>query len=75
MAPRVFILLTLNLKFENIFHLVDSSTVLGYLHKEYPNLKPYEEVRITETQAAGQFEGGRLKIGLGQFGLNYRSSQ
>ena len=41
---REFILLTLNLKFENIFNLVDFWTVLGYLHKEDAKLKPEEGV-------------------------------
>ena len=41
---REFILLTLNLKFENIFNLVDFWTVLGNLHKEDAKLKPEEGV-------------------------------
>ena len=55
---REFILLTLNLKFKNIFNLVDFWTVLGYLHKEDAKLKPYEGVQVAEIQAAGEFDGG-----------------
>ena len=39
---REFVLLTLNLRFVNIFHLVDWSTVLSYLHKEDAKFKPYK---------------------------------
>ena len=53
--------MTLTRKFERVIHLVDSSTVLGYLHKEDARLKPYEGVRVAEIQAAGQTEGGLLK--------------
>ena len=48
-------------KFERIIHLVDSSTVLGYLHKEDQRLKPYEGVRVAEIQAAGQIKDGLLQ--------------
>ena len=53
----------LNLKFAHVFHLMDSSTSLGYLHKEDTNLKPYDRVRVTKIQTVGEFEGGCLKIG------------
>ena len=55
---REFLLQTLRLKFTNMFHLVDSSTVLGYLHKEDAKLKPYEGVRVAEIQTAGEFKEG-----------------
>ena len=58
---REFILETLNLRFANIHHLVDSSTILGYLHKEDTKLKPYEGVRVSEIQTAGEFVDGHLK--------------
>ena len=58
---REFILETLNLRFANIYHLVDSSTVLGYLHKEDVKLKPYKGVCVSEIQMAGEFVGGQLK--------------
>ena len=48
-------------KFSRVIHLVDSSTVLGYLHKDDAKLKPYKGVRVAEVQAAGEFEEGRLK--------------
>ena len=41
---REFFLETLNLKFANLYHLVDLSTMLGYLHKQDANLQPYEGV-------------------------------
>ena len=36
-----FVRSTLNMKFENVYHLVDSSTVLGYLHKSDSKLKTF----------------------------------
>ena len=50
----------LDLSFGNVFHLVDSSTVLGYVHKPDSKLKPFEGVRVSEIQTAGQFVDGRL---------------
>ena len=46
--------------FQNVYHLVDSSTVLGYLHKQDSKLKPFEGIRVSEIQAAGEFIHGRL---------------
>ena len=56
-----FVNLTLTTKFERVIHLVDSSTILGYLHKEDAKLKPYKGVRVMEIQAAGLIEGRLLK--------------
>ena len=42
-------------------HLVDSSTVLGYLHKDDAKLKPWEGICMAEIQATGEFENERLK--------------
>ena len=58
---REFILDQLNLEFGNVFHLVDSSTMLGYVHKTDSRLKPFEGVRVSEIQMAGKFSQGRLK--------------
>merc|ERR1712237_256578 len=46
--------------FGRVIHLVDSSTVLCYLHNEDQKLKPFEGVRVAEIQAAGKFEEGLL---------------
>ena len=51
----------LDIEFETIYHLVDSSTVLGYLHKSDAKLKPYEGIRVSEIQTAGKFVEGRLQ--------------
>ena len=48
-------------KFGRIIHLVDSSTVLCYLHKEDQKLKPFEGVRVVEIQAARKVENGILQ--------------
>merc|ERR1712237_47844 len=48
-------------KFERVIHLVGSSTVLGYLHKEDQKLRPFEGVRVAEIQASGHMEKGHLK--------------
>ena len=58
---REFVTNQLDLTFENVFHLVDSSTVLGYLHKADAKLKPFEGIRVAEVQAAGKFVDGRLE--------------
>ena len=58
---REFVTGRLDLEFENVFHLVDSSTVLGYLHKADAKLKPFEGIRVAEVQAAGKFIEGRLE--------------
>ena len=55
-----FLLAHLDLEFQNIYHLVDSSTVLGYIHKPDSKLKPFEGVRVSEIQTAGKFTNGRL---------------
>ena len=55
-----FTQLTFTRKFERIIHLIDSSTVLGYLHKEDQKLKPFEGVRVAKIQASGQMENGYL---------------
>ena len=43
-----------------MYHLVDSSTVLGYVHKESGIFGPYEGVRIAEIQSSNEFRDGRL---------------
>ena len=56
-----FILNETNLKFEKVYQLVDSSTVLGYVHKECGIFHPYEGIRIAEIQSSNQFAEGRLQ--------------
>ena len=48
-------------KIGGTIHLVVSSTVLCYLHKEDQKLKPFEGVRVAEIQAAGKFKDGLLQ--------------
>ena len=55
-----FILNETNLKFANVFQLVDSSTVLGYVQKECGVFHPYEGVRVAEIQATNTFQNGLL---------------
>ena len=55
-----FLVSHLEQEFDNIYHLVDSSTVLGYVHKADSKLKPFEGIRVSEIQTAGQFVDGRL---------------
>ena len=43
----------------NVYHLVYSSTVLGYFHKLDAKLKPFK-VLFSVIQTAGTFEEGRL---------------
>ena len=58
---KEFIIGELDIEFANIYHLVDSSTVLGYLHKTDSKLKPFEGIRVSEVQTAGEFINGKLK--------------
>ena len=55
-----FILKETNMQFSKVYQLVDSSTVLGYVHKECGTFKPYEGVRVAEIQSSNQFCDGRL---------------
>ena len=55
-----FLINETNLHFEKVYHLVDSSTVLGYVHKECGNFHPYEGIRIAEIHLSNQFVNGRL---------------
>ena len=50
-----------NLVFSKVYHLVDSSTVLGYVHKECGVFGPYEGTRISEIQSSNVFVNGRLE--------------
>ena len=59
---REFIVGTVDTDFGNVYHMVDSSTVLGYIHKPDAKLKPFEGIRVSEIQTAGNFEDGRLKL-------------
>ena len=51
-----FVCAAITRKIERVIHLVDSSTVLCYLHKEDQKLKPYKGVRVAEIQATGKFK-------------------
>jgi len=55
------VLSEVNLEFGQIYHLVDSSTVVGYLHKEDAKIKPFKGIRVSEVQTAGKFIEGRLQ--------------
>ena len=56
-----FILKETNLEFSKVYQFVDSSTVLGYVQKEYGVFRPYEGIRIAEIQSLNVFENGKLK--------------
>ena len=62
---KEFVDLTLTRKFERVIHLVDSSTVLGYLHKEDARLKPYEGIPVAEIQVQDRLSMDCSKTGLG----------
>ena len=55
---REFLVEQLDVEFSRVYHLLDSSTVLGYVHKEDAKLKPYEGVRVSEIQTTGVFKDG-----------------
>ena len=48
-----------SLKFKKVYHLVDSSTVLGYVQKESGHLRPCEGVRVAEIQSSCTVVDGR----------------
>ena len=56
-----FLLSETNLKFEKIYQLVDSSTVLGYVNKECGVFPPYEGIRVAEIQSTNMFVNKKLK--------------
>ena len=43
------------MKFEKVYQFVDSSTVLGYVQKEYGVFHPYEGFRIAEIHSSNTF--------------------
>ena len=55
-----FLIKDTNLEFGEVYQLVDSSTVLGYVQKECGNFRPYEGIRIGEIQASNVLVDGRL---------------
>ena len=55
-----FLLKDTSLKFGKVLNLVDSSTVLGYLHKESSNFKQFEGIKIAEIQSTNEFKDGKL---------------
>ena len=56
-----YILKNTKMKFSKIYQLVDSSTVLGYVHKECGVFNPYEGIRVSEIQSTNNFAGDRLQ--------------
>ena len=56
-----FLIKNTNLKFSKTFQFVDSSTVLGYVHKQCGAFKPYEGLRIAEIQSSNRFVDGKLE--------------
>ena len=58
---KEFLVMQMVTKFSKIYHLVDSSTVVGYLHKSDSKLKPFEGIRVSEVQTSGTFVDGRLQ--------------
>ena len=63
---REFVVNEMDLEFERVIHLVDSSTVLGYLHKQDSLLKPFEGVRVSEVQTWKVCGRDIGKLGLGR---------
>ena len=55
-----FILKDTNLKFSKVYQFLDSSTVLGYVHKECGMFKPYEGIRVSEIQSTNDYVEDRL---------------
>lgn len=58
---RNFILHETIYEFSHVRQFVDSSTALGYLHKECGVFGPYEGVRVAEIHSTNVFVDGRLK--------------
>ena len=56
-----FILKETNIVFAKTYQLVDSSTVLGYVHKQCGVFNPFEGQRVAEVQASNVVENGMLK--------------
>ena len=54
-----FLLIDTNIRFGRVLNLVDSSTVLGYLHKESSNFGQFEGIKIAEIQSTNEFKDGK----------------
>ena len=65
-----FLLENLKLEFSKALQLVDSSTVLGYMHKECGVLQRFESVRVAEVHSSNKFVDGRLENFLWVAGVN-----
>ncbi len=50
-----------NIKFAKTYQFVDSSTVLGYVHKQCGVFNPYEGLREAEIQSSNTFVEGKLE--------------
>ena len=55
-----FLLKETNLQFAKVINLVDSSTMLGYLHKGSSNFGQFEGIKIAEVQSTNEFQDGKL---------------
>ena len=49
------------MEFDSIFHFVDSSTVLAYVHRDCGRFKQYEGIRVVEIQSSNVFKEGKLE--------------
>ena len=63
MGNRVknYILKNTSIEFSRVYQLVDSSTILGYVHKESGVFKPYEGIRVSEIQSTNNYVEDRLQ--------------
>ena len=55
-----FLMKETNIQFGDVYQLVDSSTVLGYIQKECGNFRPYEGIRVAEIQTTAVWKDGKL---------------
>ena len=56
-----FIIKETNFKFSKTYQFVDSSTVLGYVHKQCGVFNVYEGLRVAEIQSTNTFIDGKLE--------------
>ena len=56
-----FIMKETNILFARTYQLVDSSTVLGYVHKQCGVFNPFEGQRVAEVQSSNELVNGMLK--------------
>ena len=55
-----FLIKYTDFKLTKFYVLVDSSTVMGNLQKEYVVVRPFKDMRVAEFKSTSEYEDGKL---------------